>query len=65
MDLQKLTEILPSLSGVATLKLKAIILDIIHRQSVVSSLLDSRDPINFNSYLYTKNFKIVPTIGNP
>ena len=65
MDLEKLTGVLPSLSGLGTLKLKSIILDIIHRLSVVSELLASPDPVSLNSYLYTKNFRLVPTLSNP
>ena len=55
--MEKLTKILPTLSGLASLKLKAIILDLIHHMSIVTSLLQSVEPITINSYLYLKNFR--------
>jgi dynein heavy chain 2 len=57
LDLEKLTKILPTLSGLSSLKLKAIILDLIHHMSIVTSLVQSDEPVTLNSYLYLKNFR--------
>jgi dynein heavy chain 2 len=65
MDLQKLTTILPSLSGLASLKLKAIILDLIHHMSILTCLVQSNEPITLNSYLYLKNFRIYNSPSKP
>ena len=51
---------MPTVARLEALKLKAIILDLIHHLNVVSLLLKEEKPVTLNSYNYKKNFKFTP-----
>lgn len=56
-DLLGLTKLLPTVGRLEALKLKAIILDLIHHLNVVSALLKEEKGASLTSYNYKKNFR--------
>lgn len=60
-DLLGLTKLLPTVGRLEALKLKAIILDLIHHLNVVSLLLKDEKSPTLTSYNYKKNFRFTST----
>jgi dynein heavy chain 2 len=58
VDLQNLTRILPTVARLEALKLKAIILDLIHHLNIVSVLLREEKAVALTSYNFKKNFRM-------